>query len=170
MSGGRFAKRALDHAMTLEVPAGEPVGGRLASIAIYQDDGAIDVRVVFTLSMPYAMYEQVQDNGVFEVSLATTAPDAGTVIFWDDRPIDLELGLVPALANKLRGPAAGPSWATAATDTLEDVIDRLMHALAGTDPELPLNRSTSFRWLRVLQEQTISPGASVRLGLRSIYN
>ena len=154
---GRFARRDLDLELTFEHVDGDPLVGRLASIALFVEDETPPL-AVFTLSLSLSTYLRVEDEQLFGVSFATTAPGQGPVIFWDTAPVELEVTLLPELAAR---------WLEVGEGSLEDTLDRLVLGFDDHAPELLDARS--YLWHRALQIQPSGPDATIKQGLRSVF-
>lgn len=155
MEGG-FARRDVDLNLTMTTPDGRPLGVRLTSLAVFVAEGAAS-QPVLTFTMPLSTYLDIEDKNLFEVSLATTAPQQGPVTFWDTTPIELEVTLLPDLARRF----------DPVTSQAADIIDQLVLGFDDQDDELMT--TSSYRWHRVLQVQPSSQGTTIKLGLRSIF-
>ncbi|PKN59336.1 MAG: hypothetical protein CVU56_01340 [Deltaproteobacteria bacterium HGW-Deltaproteobacteria-14] len=147
--GGRFASRALSREVALTVEGAAPLAGRLVGVRIFAEEGASEWLVLVTLALSLETYERVQDEELFEVSLATTAPGAGQVILWNTAPVEVELRLLAP------PPAASP-------DALADALASGLGAELGASV-------TAFRWWRTLQAQASPSGNVVKAGYRSRF-
>lgn len=147
--GGRFASQALNREVALTVEGAAPLAGRFTGVRIFAEEGAGEWLVLVTLSLGLETYERVQDEELFEVSLATTAPGPGQVILWNTAPVEVELRLLAA------PPAASP-------EALADAL------VAGIGTELGTS-VTAFRWWRTLQAQASASGNVIKAGYRSRF-
>ncbi len=152
---GRYLDRTLGLELSLTVIGGAPIATRASAIKLFEI-GRGDVRVVFVVEVSLSTYQRVQDEQRFGFSPATTAPDqfAG---FVSTAALELELTLVPSL-----GPALRP-----VVDDLDAGLTRLVAALEGREPTLPLTQAASFHWLRVMQSQPAPAGLHKKAGLVS---